>query len=163
MFHHIHIEKIAPPSGGLDFSPIWTIFKLVRDINKTNVFTKFHDEWTKLVYLDVHNGYCPPHGGNVFQRTGSIFELNQNIIKTNILTKLHEYWASNVTYTVFTSFNLSGGIIGTNVLTKFYEYRTINVDSRMFTRQMLTTNNVPTMDDGQKAILKAHHEHVVLS
>ncbi|KAH3727274.1 hypothetical protein DPMN_053204, partial [Dreissena polymorpha] len=32
-FHYIHIEKNAPPTGGHVFSPIWTIFKLVQDIN----------------------------------------------------------------------------------------------------------------------------------
>ncbi|KAH3846312.1 hypothetical protein DPMN_088612 [Dreissena polymorpha] len=31
--HYIHIEKNAPPTGGHVFSPISTIFKLVRDIN----------------------------------------------------------------------------------------------------------------------------------
>ncbi|KAH3692142.1 hypothetical protein DPMN_193955 [Dreissena polymorpha] len=31
--HYIHIEKNAPPTGGHIFSPIWTIFELVRDIN----------------------------------------------------------------------------------------------------------------------------------
>ncbi|KAH3849463.1 hypothetical protein DPMN_091866 [Dreissena polymorpha] len=31
--HYIHIDKNAPPTGGHVFSPIWTIFELVRDIN----------------------------------------------------------------------------------------------------------------------------------
>ncbi|KAH3797611.1 hypothetical protein DPMN_151195 [Dreissena polymorpha] len=48
-FHYIHIEKNAPPTGGHVFSPIWTIFELVRDINKTNVLTNFHDDWAKIV------------------------------------------------------------------------------------------------------------------
>ncbi|KAH3897827.1 hypothetical protein DPMN_022023 [Dreissena polymorpha] len=74
---------------------IWTIFKLVRDINKTNVSTKFHDDWAKL-------NTAPPTGGH-----------------------LHEDLASNVTSTVFTSFELSQGINGTSVLTKFHEDRTI--------------------------------------
>ncbi|KAH3753659.1 hypothetical protein DPMN_188301 [Dreissena polymorpha] len=43
------IEKNAPPTGGHVFSPIWTIFELVRDINKTNVLTNFHDDWAKNV------------------------------------------------------------------------------------------------------------------
>ncbi|KAH3794698.1 hypothetical protein DPMN_148236 [Dreissena polymorpha] len=29
-FHYIHKEKNAPPTGGHVFSPIWTIFELVR-------------------------------------------------------------------------------------------------------------------------------------
>ncbi|KAH3796864.1 hypothetical protein DPMN_150441 [Dreissena polymorpha] len=34
-FHYIHIEKNDPPIGGHVFSPIWTIFELVRHINKS--------------------------------------------------------------------------------------------------------------------------------
>ncbi|KAH3846030.1 hypothetical protein DPMN_088326 [Dreissena polymorpha] len=68
-FYYIHIEKNAPNPGGNVFSSIWTIFELVRDINETNVLTKFHDLNT-----------APPTGGHVFQRTGTIFELNQHII-----------------------------------------------------------------------------------
>ncbi|KAH3749468.1 hypothetical protein DPMN_183966 [Dreissena polymorpha] len=116
-------KKIAPPSGGLVFSTIWTIFKLVRDINKTNVLTKFHDDWAKLVISRVFTtDTALPHGGN-----------------------LHEYWASNVTSTAFTSFNLSGGIIGTNVLTKFYEYRTrhANVDDERLTHDGRRTKGDP--------------------
>ncbi|KAH3774498.1 hypothetical protein DPMN_175880 [Dreissena polymorpha] len=40
-------SKNAPPIGSHVFSPIWTIFELVRDINKTNVLTNFHDDWAK--------------------------------------------------------------------------------------------------------------------
>ncbi|KAH3734385.1 hypothetical protein DPMN_040825 [Dreissena polymorpha] len=32
-FHYIHIEKNSLPTGGHVFSPIWTIFELVRDTN----------------------------------------------------------------------------------------------------------------------------------
>ncbi|KAH3871434.1 hypothetical protein DPMN_034636, partial [Dreissena polymorpha] len=35
-FHYIHIKKTAPPPGGHVFPLITTIFKLVRDIHKTN-------------------------------------------------------------------------------------------------------------------------------
>ncbi|KAH3800534.1 hypothetical protein DPMN_154167 [Dreissena polymorpha] len=101
------------------FSPIPTIFKLVRDINKTNVLTNFHDDWAKIVTSRVftrencHSSETsfepmfsptfmmigqklktgPPTGAHFFQRIGTTFELNQDIIKTNILTKLHEDWA----------------------------------------------------------------------
>ncbi|KAH3819984.1 hypothetical protein DPMN_121728 [Dreissena polymorpha] len=129
-------NKSAPPPGG------HTIFELVRDINETNVLTKSHDDWAKSVTSRVFTrNTAPPPGGHVFQWTKTFFELNHHIIKTNILTKLHEDWASNVTSTV------------TNLLTKFHE--------DLFTRQMLTTDGRRT-DDGQKAITKAHHEHVVL-
>ncbi|KAH3876341.1 hypothetical protein DPMN_000181 [Dreissena polymorpha] len=106
-FHFIHIEKTAPPPGGHVFSPIWAIFELARDINGTNVLTKFHDAWAIIVTSRVSTwNTAPPPGGH-----------------------LHEDWASNVTSTVFTSIN------GTNVLTKFNEDQTINVASGVFTRQ----------------------------
>ncbi|KAH3692882.1 hypothetical protein DPMN_193218 [Dreissena polymorpha] len=51
------------------------------DINKTNVLTKFHDDWAKIVFIYSHiRNTAPPPGGHVFQRTGTIFELNQHII-----------------------------------------------------------------------------------
>ncbi|KAH3749368.1 hypothetical protein DPMN_183865 [Dreissena polymorpha] len=144
-FHYIHIEKTAPPPGGHVFSQIWTIFELVQDINKTNVLTKFHDDWAKIVTSRVFTrNIAPSPGGHVFHWTKTIFELNQHIIKTNILT----------------NFKLRRGIIGTNVLTKFHEDWTINVASRVFTRQMLTTDAQRTTDI--KTLTKAHHEHVVL-
>ncbi|KAH3774428.1 hypothetical protein DPMN_175810 [Dreissena polymorpha] len=90
-FHYIHIEKNAPPTGSHVFSPIWTIFKLVRDINKTNVLTNFHDDWAKIVTSRVFTRKtAPPTGGHVFHRTKTTFELNQHIIKSNILTNFHE-------------------------------------------------------------------------
>ncbi|KAH3730132.1 hypothetical protein DPMN_056113 [Dreissena polymorpha] len=125
-FHYIHIEKTAPPPGSHVFSPIWTILELVRDINETNILTKFHDDWAKIVTSRVFTrNTAPPPGDHVFQWTENIFELNQHIIRTNILTKLHEDWASIVTSTVF---ELGRGIIGTNVLTKLHEDRTINAN-----------------------------------
>ncbi|KAH3718121.1 hypothetical protein DPMN_060920 [Dreissena polymorpha] len=85
-FHYIHIEKNALPTGGQVFSPILTIFELVRHINK-NVLTKFHDDWAKIVTSRVFTRKTAPStGGHFFQRTGTTFELNQHIIKTNILS-----------------------------------------------------------------------------
>ncbi|KAH3822247.1 hypothetical protein DPMN_124021 [Dreissena polymorpha] len=106
------IENCTPP-GGHVFSPIWTIFEHVRDINETNVLTKFHDDWAKIgtSRVSTRNTALPPG------------------------VHLHEDWASNVTSTVFTSFELSRAINGTNVLTKFHEDQTINVASRVVTRQ----------------------------
>ncbi|KAH3882365.1 hypothetical protein DPMN_006301 [Dreissena polymorpha] len=120
-FHYIHIEKNAPPTGGHVLSPIWTIFELVRDINKTNVLTNFHDDWAKIVTSSYQiRKTAPPTGGHVIQRTGTTFELDQHIIKTNILT----------------NFVLDRDIIGASVLTKFHEDRTKNVASRVFTRYL---------------------------
>ncbi|KAH3720710.1 hypothetical protein DPMN_063614 [Dreissena polymorpha] len=118
-FHYIHIEKNAPPTGGHVFSQIWTIFKLVQEINKTNVVTNFHDDWAKIVTSRPNKENCPPTGGHVFQRTGTTFELNQHIIKTNILT----------------NFELDRDFIGTKLLTRFHEDRTINVASIVFTNK----------------------------
>ncbi|KAH3747274.1 hypothetical protein DPMN_181698 [Dreissena polymorpha] len=144
-FHYKHIEKNDPPPGGHVFSPFWTIFELVQDINETHVFTKFRDDWAKIVTSRVFTRNTAPPPGSY----------------TNILTKFHEDWASNVTSTVFTSFELSRGINWTNVLTNFHEDRTINVASGVFTRQNVDDGR-RTTHDGQNAITKAHHEHVVL-
>ncbi|KAH3865136.1 hypothetical protein DPMN_028175 [Dreissena polymorpha] len=127
-FHYIHIEKNAPPTGGRVFSPIWTIFKLVREINKTNVLTNFHDDWAKIVTSRVFTRKtAPPTGGHVFERTGITFELNQHIIKTNIYYTFFLF--------VLTFFKIDQDFIGTKLLTKFHEDRTINVASRVFTNK----------------------------
>ncbi|KAH3725731.1 hypothetical protein DPMN_051580 [Dreissena polymorpha] len=84
-FHFIHIKKNAPPTGGHVFSPISTIFKLVRDIKKT----------------------APPTGGHVFQRIGTTFELIQDIIKTNILTNF-ELGRDFIGTKLLTKFNEDG-------------------------------------------------------
>ncbi|KAH3703212.1 hypothetical protein DPMN_078243 [Dreissena polymorpha] len=116
-FHYIHIEKNAPlpppPTGGHVFSPILTIFELVRDINKTNVLSNFHDDWAKIVTSRVFTRFlysqigktALPHGSHVIQLTGTIFELNSHIKETNVLTKFHGNWAKNVTSRVFTCFH----------------------------------------------------------
>ncbi|KAH3772036.1 hypothetical protein DPMN_173368 [Dreissena polymorpha] len=139
-FHYKHIEKNALPTGGHVFSPIWTIFELVQDINKTTVLTNFHDDWAKIVTSRVFTRKTfPPTGGHVFQQTGTTFELNQYIIKTNILT----------------NFKLNQDIIGTNLLTKFHEDRTTNVASRVFTNKCGRTDDGRTYD-GQRPGTKAH-------
>ncbi|KAH3748178.1 hypothetical protein DPMN_182616 [Dreissena polymorpha] len=121
-FHYIHIEKNAPPTGGHVFSPISTIFQLIRDINKTNVLTNFHGDWAKIVTSRVftrenchyiHIEKNAPPTGHVF----SIHQLNQSKIVTSrvftrktapptgghLLTKFHEDGTRNVASTVFTS------------------------------------------------------------
>ncbi|KAH3831786.1 hypothetical protein DPMN_105056 [Dreissena polymorpha] len=54
-------------------------------IHKTNVLTKFHDDWTKIVTSRVPH----PPGGH----------------ETNVLTKFHKDWAKNVSYRLFTCFH----------------------------------------------------------
>ncbi|KAH3828233.1 hypothetical protein DPMN_130186 [Dreissena polymorpha] len=160
-FHYIHIEKNAPPTGGQVFSPIWTIFELVRDINKTNVLTNFHDNWTKIVTSRVFTRKTAPPGSHVIQLTGTILELHSRIKETNVLTKFHENWAKNVTSRVFTCFHYihieknappTGGqvfspiwtifelvrdINKTNVLTNFHDNWTKIVTSRVFTSHVI--------------------------
>ncbi|KAH3884760.1 hypothetical protein DPMN_008746 [Dreissena polymorpha] len=55
-------------------------------IYKTNLFTKFHDDWANNVSSRVK---LPP-GSHVIQLTGTIFKLNSCINETNVLTKFHE-------------------------------------------------------------------------
>ncbi|KAH3855365.1 hypothetical protein DPMN_097932 [Dreissena polymorpha] len=141
-----------PPPGSHVILPIYTIFKLNRRIQETNVLTKFHEDWIKNVtsrvikcfhYIHIEKT-APPPGGHVFSPIWNIFELIRDINNTNAKivtsrvftrnTAPPPDWASNVTSTVSTSFELSRGIIGTNVLTKFHEDRIRNVASRVFTR-----------------------------
>ncbi|KAH3793994.1 hypothetical protein DPMN_147523 [Dreissena polymorpha] len=98
LYTHVHIEKTAPPPGGHVFRPTMTIFELVRDIytiDKTNVLTKFHEDWTKNVtfrvftcchYIHIEKTAPPPGGIN----------------RTNVLTKLYENQTINVASGVFT-------------------------------------------------------------
>ncbi|KAH3712205.1 hypothetical protein DPMN_071888 [Dreissena polymorpha] len=128
--HYIHTEKNAPPTCGHVFSPISTIFDLVRDINLTNVLTNFYDDWTKIVTSkSVYKENCPAHW------RPSIFELNQDIIKTNILT----------------NFELGRDLIGTKLLTKFHEDGTRNVASRVFTSKFTKAHlsNQKSLTDGR--------------
>ncbi|KAH3849515.1 hypothetical protein DPMN_091918 [Dreissena polymorpha] len=116
---------------------------------------------------------APPFGSHVFQAKFTIFELIQDSIGTNLLSKFHEDRKINVVSRVLTShvfqanvniYELIQDIIETNHLTKFHEDWTINVASRELTRQMLTPHNGQrTMDDVQKTITKAHHEHLLKS
>ncbi|KAH3709335.1 hypothetical protein DPMN_068797 [Dreissena polymorpha] len=106
-FHYIHIEKNAPPTDGHVFSPIPTIFKLIRDINKTHVLTNFHDDWPKIPnrknchYIQIEKN-APPTGGHVFSPISTIFELVRDINRTNVLTNFYVDWAKFVTSRVLT-------------------------------------------------------------
>ncbi|KAH3738468.1 hypothetical protein DPMN_045102 [Dreissena polymorpha] len=121
-FHEFHfniIEKNAPPTGGHVFSLIWTIFELVRDINKTNYKWKTAPHPGSIVIQltgtifklnshiketnSVHIEKCPAHWRLCFSPIWTIFELVQDIKKTNILTNFHDDWAKIVTSRVFTS------------------------------------------------------------
>ncbi|KAH3719791.1 hypothetical protein DPMN_062665 [Dreissena polymorpha] len=123
--HNIHIEKNAPPTGGHVFSPISTIFKLVRDINLTNILTDFHDDWTKIVTSRVFTRFlfsqlwktAPSTGGHVFQR----------ILLNSTKISLRQTFLQNyMKIGLFTSFELCRDFVGTKLLTKFHEDGTRN-------------------------------------
>ncbi|KAH3711113.1 hypothetical protein DPMN_070613 [Dreissena polymorpha] len=117
-------RKMPRPLAAMFFSPIWTIFELVRDINKTNVLTNFHVDWTKIVTSRVFTMKTapPPPGSHVIQLTGTIFELNSHIKETNCSH-------------VFTIYILVRDINKTNVLTNFHDDWAKIVTSRVFTRK----------------------------
>ncbi|KAH3886213.1 hypothetical protein DPMN_010214 [Dreissena polymorpha] len=136
-FYYSHIRKNAPPLGSHVFQSNVIIFELIQDINKTNLLTKFHEDWTINV---TSRENAPPPGGHVLKETKSIFELIQDIIGTNILTKVltrknapppgsqHVFQPTGII------FDLVQYIIGLNLPTKFHEDLTINVATRVLTR-----------------------------
>ncbi|KAH3790109.1 hypothetical protein DPMN_168304 [Dreissena polymorpha] len=77
-------RKNAPPSGGHVFQPTGIIFKLVQDIIRIYLLTKFLEDQTKNVACRVHIRRNAPTLGI------------QNIIETNLLSKFHEDWTINV-------------------------------------------------------------------
>ncbi|KAH3866288.1 hypothetical protein DPMN_029348 [Dreissena polymorpha] len=144
--------KNAPPLGSHVFQANVTIFELIQDINKTNLLTKIHEDWTinvaSRVLTSLITKNAPPPGGHVFKETKTIFELIHDIIGTNLLTKFHKDGKINVASRELTRKNASppGGnvfqptgiifelvqyIIGMNLLTKFHKDWTINVASRV--------------------------------
>ncbi|KAH3871793.1 hypothetical protein DPMN_035008 [Dreissena polymorpha] len=150
-------QKNAPSECSHVFQPT--------NIIRTYLLTKFHEDGKKNAASRVIN-------------TRTIFELIQdfhedrkiNIIGTNLLTKFHEDLSINVASSVknspppsghvfqatVTIFKLIQDIIETNFLTKVDKNLIINVASRVSTKQILTPHNE------QKAITKAHHDHIVL-
>ncbi|KAH3712206.1 hypothetical protein DPMN_071889 [Dreissena polymorpha] len=153
-FHYIHIEKNSPPTGGHVFSPIWTIFELVRHINKTNVLINFHDDWAKIVTSGLYKENCPAHWRPYWAlNVTSTFQTQSRFHWDKSSDQFQEDRTINVASRVFTNkcgrtddgqrpvtkshlSNQYGGhlskqdIIGTNLLTKFHKDRKINVASR---------------------------------
>ncbi|KAH3885571.1 hypothetical protein DPMN_009566 [Dreissena polymorpha] len=94
-FYYSHISHVFQPTG--------IIFKLVQDIIRMNLLTKFHEDQTINVASRVKN--APLLGSHVVQANVTIFELNHQIQKRHVLTKFHEDWTKNVTSRVFTCFH----------------------------------------------------------
>ncbi|KAH3880125.1 hypothetical protein DPMN_004038 [Dreissena polymorpha] len=99
-------------------------------------------------------------------------------IGMNLLTTFHEDGTINVASRVLTKknapplgsdvfqanitiFELNQDIIETNLLIKFHEDWTINMASKSVNKANFEAAQ-RTMEDGQKAITKAHPEHIVL-
>ncbi|KAH3801564.1 hypothetical protein DPMN_155219 [Dreissena polymorpha] len=110
-----------------------TIFKLIPDIMRTNVLTKFHEDWKKYMTKEK----CPPPaiirtnvltkfhkdwtinvnsieltrknalqpGGHAFQRTGTILKLSPEIMRENVLTKKNATPPTNFRTNVMTKFH----------------------------------------------------------
>ncbi len=151
-FYYSHIRKTATPPGSHVFQPTGTIYELVQDIIRTNVLTKFHEDWTINVTSRVLTRFyyshirktAPPLGGHVFHPTETIFELVQDFIGTHSRVLTRFYYShirktatppgSHVFQPTGTIFELVQDIIETHVLTKFHEDWTINVTSRVLTR-----------------------------
>ncbi|KAH3857359.1 hypothetical protein DPMN_099966 [Dreissena polymorpha] len=121
-----HIKKNAPPLGSHVFQAKVTIFELIQDIIKTNLLTKFHENWTI----------------NVASRCAQFAHLRG---ETNVLSKFHENWAKNrkmpcplvamFFHRIPTIFKLVRDINKTNVLTNFHDDWAKIVTSRVLTRE----------------------------
>ncbi|KAH3821833.1 hypothetical protein DPMN_123601 [Dreissena polymorpha] len=73
-----------------------TCTSVIHNIHKTNVLTKFHDDWTKNVTNTVKK--TPRPGGHVFF-TDPNHCLNQPSYQRN------KYWTKNVSYRLFSCFH----------------------------------------------------------
>ncbi|KAH3894110.1 hypothetical protein DPMN_018268 [Dreissena polymorpha] len=149
-------KEKCPALGSHVFQAKVTILKLIQDIIGTNLLSKFHEDRKINVASRVKN--ASPPGSHVFHPTGIIFELFHEDQTINVASRVKNAppLGSNVFQASVTFFELVQDIIETNLLTKFHVDWTMNVASIELTRQMLTAH------EGQKAITKAHHEHIVL-
>ncbi|KAH3890882.1 hypothetical protein DPMN_014972 [Dreissena polymorpha] len=63
-FYYSHIRKNAPPLGSHVFQANVTIFELIQDIIKTNLLTKFHEDWTiNVACRELTRQMLTPHNG----------------------------------------------------------------------------------------------------
>ncbi|KAH3849610.1 hypothetical protein DPMN_092013 [Dreissena polymorpha] len=133
-----------------------TIFEIIQDIIRTNVLTKFHEDYTINVTFRVKNS--PPPGGhtdlpsmfpedgttNVAYRFDEDRTINlascvltwknappNDIIGTNLVNKKNTPPAGGHVFQPTGSIELVQDIIGTNLLTTFHDDWTINVASRV--------------------------------
>ncbi|KAH3873997.1 hypothetical protein DPMN_037238 [Dreissena polymorpha] len=162
-------------------SPICAIFQLVREINKTNVLSKFHDDKAKNVTSISNKKNCPTPPGSHFhddwakkvtsrvhfiQLTVTIFEVNSHIKETNVLTKFNENWVKNVTSRqaatmcvspICAIFQLVREINKTNVLSKFHDDKAKNVTSISNKKNCPTPPGSHFHDDWAKKVTSRVH------
>ena len=96
-FHYNHTRKSPPPPGSHVFQQARTIFELIRDIVRTNLLTKFHEDWTinvtsrvltRFYYtLKPYKENCHAPGGHVFHSTGTISNSSKILLG-------HMFWPS---------------------------------------------------------------------
>ncbi|KAH3891849.1 hypothetical protein DPMN_015958 [Dreissena polymorpha] len=99
--HVFQANENCPAPWRPCFSPIWTIFELVRDINKTYILSKLLD-WAKIVTSNW--------ASNVTSTVLTGFELSRGINGTNVLTEFHEDQTINVASRVFTRQNVDDAL-----------------------------------------------------
>ncbi|KAH3854387.1 hypothetical protein DPMN_096928 [Dreissena polymorpha] len=138
--------------GSHVFERTVTIFELSRAIIRTNLRTKFHEDWTINVTSRVlTRKTAPSPGGHIFQQTEPIFKPNRNsklsraIIRKNVLNNSHVDLAINVTAIVLTRktapplgghvFQRTGIFSNSDELSIEIKYWTVNVTSRVLTRK----------------------------
>ncbi|KAH3734434.1 hypothetical protein DPMN_040874 [Dreissena polymorpha] len=157
-FYYSHIRKNAPPLGSHVFQANVTIFKLIQDINKTNLLTKFHEDWTinvasrvltRFYYSHIRKN-APPPGRHVFQPTVIIFKLE----------KCPAPWQPCFSSKGY-HFELIQDIIGTNLLSKFHEDRKINVASRGLTRKNAPPHGSHVFQANTNLLTKFHEDWTI--
>ncbi|KAH3882004.1 hypothetical protein DPMN_005933 [Dreissena polymorpha] len=124
---NLQTRKTATPPGGYVFQRTVTIFKLSRDVNSTNVLTKFHEYWTINVHSRVLKMFHVSHIRKTAPPPGGHWNINVN---PRVLTRF------NYSYSWKTAPIIA--IIESNVMTKFYKDRTISVTSRVLTSKTAT-------------------------
>ncbi|KAH3749703.1 hypothetical protein DPMN_184209 [Dreissena polymorpha] len=143
------LKKNAPPLGSHVFQANVTIVELIHDINKTNLLTIFHEDWTINVASRVLTRKNAPHpGSHVFRPKGIISKPVQDIIGMNLQNKFHEHRTINVASRVKNAPPLGShvfqaqvaisvliqDIIGTNLLSKFHEDRKYIIGIHLLTK-----------------------------
>ncbi|KAH3778020.1 hypothetical protein DPMN_179473 [Dreissena polymorpha] len=117
------MHKNAPPLGSHVFQANVTIFELIQDINKTNLLTIFHEDWT----INVASRFL--------KKPKPFVNSSKISLEKNLLIKFYEDRQINVASRVLTRKNAPPPwrpyIIGMNLLTKFHKDWTINVASRV--------------------------------